>query len=484
MSKNIFPLLAFTAMLFAAFSCTDNTALQEKVDELDSRLARVEETIRNLNGEVARIQEIVNKLSSGYVVTSCEKTTDGYRITFSDKSYIDISNGKDGEDAKSPEIGVRQDTDGNWYWTLGGAWLTDAAGRRVKANGDDAVAPTVKVQDGYWWLSTDGGASWSRLAPYYDPAATVIKSVDAESDPLCITITLSDGTVIILPRRQELAIAFDSDTVAAFAPGETRSLGFTLTGGTEKNVVKAIGQGGWIASVTMESSSRGVLSVTAPDPIVTCEVVVIASDGYGYTVIGSLDLEEGVVRFITTGISIGGDGGSVELEVEANADYTVIPDVDWVTVTQTRSIRKEVLVFNVSGNYSTERFCTVSLVAGGEVRSTAVIAQDAAFFEDGFGVSSPEGKVCVYDRSTDLTGLHDEDGKTWSRILLPSTLTCYEIGPIPSSPEAGTCFDGTLSVVRDGSARESYDRTFTVVDHTENRIRLTDSEGFYYVLRD
>lgn len=480
MQKNFSRLFLVTAALFAAFSCSDNSALQEKIDALDSRLAKVEETIRNLNGEVARIQEIVNKLSSGYVVTSCEKTTEGYRITFSDKSSIDISNGKDGQ---TPAIGVRQDADGNWYWTLGGAWLTDEAGHRVKANGDDAVAPSVKVEDGYWWLSTDGGSSWSRLAPYYDPAATVIKSVDAESDPLCITVTLSDGTVIVLPKRQALSITFDSDTIAAFAPGETRSLGFTLSGGTEKNVVKAVGQGGWIASVTMESSSRGTLFVTAPDPIVNCEVVVIASDGYGYTVIGSLDLEEGVVHFVTTGTSIGGDGGSVELDVEANADYTVIPDADWVALADTRSTRKDVLVFNVSGNYSTERFCTVSLVADGEVRSTAVIAQDAAYFEDGFGVSSPQGKVCLYDRTSDLTGLHDEDGKTWSRILHPSTLTCYEIGPIPSSSGTGTSFDGALCVMQDG-AQEHFDRTFTVVERTEGRIRLLDNEGFYYVLRN
>lgn len=47
----------------------------------------------------------------------------GYTITFSKSNPITIYHGKDGqdgEDGTTPTIGVKQDADGVYYWTLNG----------------------------------------------------------------------------------------------------------------------------------------------------------------------------------------------------------------------------------------------------------------------------------------------------------------------------------------------------------------------------
>lgn len=54
----------------------------------------------------------------------------------------DGTDGQDGKDGQSPIVGVKLDTDGNYYWTIQmpnettPKWLTDAKGNKVKANGD------------------------------------------------------------------------------------------------------------------------------------------------------------------------------------------------------------------------------------------------------------------------------------------------------------------------------------------------------------
>ena len=488
LKKTVLAVMA-AAALFAG-ACT-NTELQDKVDNLDARLSKVEAAIEKINGDISTLRQIVNKLSEGYVVTSCDEIDGGYRITFSDGSYVDILNGKDGRDGRegadgrdgsTPEIGLKQDPDnGNWYWTLGGEWLTDPSGARIKANGEDAITPEVKTEGGYWWLSTDGGESWEKLAPYHDPSANVISEI--RQDERTITLTLSDGTEIVLPRKQKLEISFDGDTITAFTPGETKSLGFTVTGGTEKNTVKAVGQGGWIASVKMTDPYKGTLYVTAPDPVVDCDVVIIASDGEGYTVIGSLSLEEGTIQFTADSYTVSGKGGTLQVHVSTNVKYVPVPDSDWVSFSETKSVREDVLVFDVKENMGPERVCRINLLVDGIVRAQATIAQDAVALPGRFGISSPSGKVFSHNCATGQTGVYEAGGKSFSRLLVPASLLSYEIGPIPGDATAGTVFNGSLSVFEKGTVTMDAARTFTVLDISGSVIRLTDNENWYYVLR-
>jgi hypothetical protein len=141
--------------------------------------------------------------------------------------------GVDGENGHSPVVGVRKDADGVYYWTIDGEWMLDADGQKVPAtgkdgedaeegaDGKDGVTPLLKIEDGYWFVSYDGGTLWTKLykavgengadgadgAPGQDgedgkdgkDSDSFFQSVDTSSSEDYIILTLSDGTQIKLP---------------------------------------------------------------------------------------------------------------------------------------------------------------------------------------------------------------------------------------------------------------------------------------------
>ena len=79
------------------------------------------------------MQTIVTALQNNDYITSVDPLTEngkvvGYTIKFAKSNPIVIYNGKDGADGNTPVIGVKKDTDGIYYWTLDGEWLTDEKG--------------------------------------------------------------------------------------------------------------------------------------------------------------------------------------------------------------------------------------------------------------------------------------------------------------------------------------------------------------------
>ena len=72
--------------------------------------------------------------------------TVGYTISFRLADPITIYNGAKGTDGETPQIGLTQAEDDNWYWTLNGELLTDADNNPIRANGQDRVtAPTPQI---------------------------------------------------------------------------------------------------------------------------------------------------------------------------------------------------------------------------------------------------------------------------------------------------------------------------------------------------
>ena len=86
--------------------------------------------------------------------------TIGYVISFVHGDPITIYNGKNGENGHTPIIGVKKDEDGKWYWTIDDEWLLNENGEKVCA---DVQVPKLKIEDDYWWVSYDDGATWSKL---------------------------------------------------------------------------------------------------------------------------------------------------------------------------------------------------------------------------------------------------------------------------------------------------------------------------------
>ena len=132
--KKIFTLLMIAMVGFALTGCRQR--IWDELDELDNRVTALEEIAQKMNSDIAAIQTILNAIQNNVFVTDVIKTPEGYTIQFSDGTSAVISNGTDGSNA--PVISIKQDTDGNYYWTINGEWLI-VDGERVRANGHDGM---------------------------------------------------------------------------------------------------------------------------------------------------------------------------------------------------------------------------------------------------------------------------------------------------------------------------------------------------------
>ena len=208
MKKLSLLLLGLTICLFSA--CHND--IWDAIDGLDSRVTKLEELCKEMNTNITSLQTIVSVLQSNDFITGIVEIKKngeliGYTITFGKHDPITIYHGQDGKDgadgkdgqdgqngsANTPVIGVAQDTDGVYYWTLNGEWLLDDNGNKLPVSGKDGqngtngsngqdgadgkdgqdgedgqdgkdgITPQLKIEDGYWYISYDNGATWTEL---------------------------------------------------------------------------------------------------------------------------------------------------------------------------------------------------------------------------------------------------------------------------------------------------------------------------------
>ena len=202
--------------------CYDDSALQEQIGSLSGQLQDYEARLKELeritaqqNTNISSLQTIVTALQDKDYVTSVAPINEGdevvgYTITFSKSGAVTIYNGKDGY---VPAMGVKQDTDGLWYWTVDGEWLHDSDGDKVRASaadgedgepgtpGQSGVTPQLKILDGYWYVSYDGGKTWEEETlgqATGDKGYTMFAEVTYDENN--VYITMADGEKLTLPR--------------------------------------------------------------------------------------------------------------------------------------------------------------------------------------------------------------------------------------------------------------------------------------------
>ena len=161
--------------LLSLVSCTeyDEVAMWNKNEDMGSRLAALEELCSRLNTNIVSLQQIVEALQGNDYVTGVVPVVEngetvGYTISFSKSGPVTIYHGKKGENGQNgttPVIGVEQDTDGLYYWTLDGEWLTDDEGSKILAQGmAGKSAYELAVDKGYRgtldeWLASLNGSN-------------------------------------------------------------------------------------------------------------------------------------------------------------------------------------------------------------------------------------------------------------------------------------------------------------------------------------
>jgi prefoldin subunit 5 len=155
----------------------------------------------------------------------------------------------------------------------------------------------------------------------------------------------------------EFSIVFDDSEVGILAGGTT-SVGYTITGATDKTTVKALGQNGWSAKVTPEGTDKGKITVTAPNPLTEDEIIVLVYDGEYRTIMSSINFVTGVVTPSQTAVELEAEAGTVDITVTSNLIYKVsIPEdaKDWLSTVETRATHTETITFAYTANEFTIR---------------------------------------------------------------------------------------------------------------------------------
>lgn len=522
--KNLLYLLVITTLAIPLFySCTDISGLENKIDNLDERVAALEKLTAQLNVDIASMKVVVSALQNNDFVTSVSEIKEsgkvvGYTVTFVKSGKISLYNGKDGvtpklearlhpadgiyywwlndnwvtdndgswlrvegakgeagadgkdgtppklkiengfwmlstdngetwrnigkaigepgADGATPVVGIRQFTDGMYYWTLNGEFMLDDAGNKIKAQGEngqdgtpgiDGITPQLKIENGFWMLSTDNGETWTNMGTAVGGDGDSFFQ-NVTQDDNYVYMQLKDGSMIKLPKEKSLSISFDEWQNIAITGGATKTLNYTVTGATSETIVKALGQNGWRATVTPVDNTTGTIAVTAPDPITDDEVLVWVYDGKTKTIMSSLNFVTGVITVASNAYSLPKEAVSQQVTVNTNIDYVVdIPEdaKSWLSVASTRSaMRTETLTFNLTENKGFTRFATVTLK-----NNAGKVLQSIAFEQAGGAVS-----VNVETPGTLSTLITEDQKQNAIKLMVSGTLNSDDFLVIKQMP--------------------------------------------------
>ncbi|MCM1301587.1 MAG: leucine-rich repeat protein, partial [Bacteroides cellulosilyticus] len=314
--KRFFFLSVAVVLLFGCGGDYDDSALLDRMDGLEERVAKLEELCKQLNSGIADLQTLTAALQqndwiTGVVPVSQNGEQVGYTITFAKNGPITVYNGKDGADGKDgagsgsagtpymPEIGVEA-VDGVYYWTLDGQPLTDSAGNRIPTTGEAGAAgetgeagltPQFKIEEGDWYLSYDGIA-WQRLGRATGDKGEVGASGDSlfsdvQDTDDAVIFTLADGkTTITIPRLRGLTVKFQEKGADVekleFARNESKTITYTISGlvGDAEPIVKVemlYANGVYTPTVT-PNGATGRINIKTANPTAN-KLILTVSDG-------------------------------------------------------------------------------------------------------------------------------------------------------------------------------------------------------------
>lgn len=268
--------LIYALTLCTITGCKDNSGLSGLLNDYDYRISALEQLCKQLNTNVDALQTLVNAQQTGDYITAITPIKEngveiGYTISFAQHDPITIyhgANGKDGQngtngtDGHTPVIGVAQDTDGTYYWTLDGEWLLDDNGNKLRVTGEngadgtngtngtngtdgtDGITPQLKIENDYWYISYDNGATWTQLGKAKGDKGdkgtdgtngtngkdgkdgdSMFQSVTYDDDNVYFTLT--NGTILIVSKNGGVIQIINGTIMSKFSVSSTKKVYFS-----------------------------------------------------------------------------------------------------------------------------------------------------------------------------------------------------------------------------------------------------------------
>jgi len=409
--KKVLTALSVLAAMFCA--CTEIDELNSKVNELEDRMSAVEKLCDEMNSDIALLQKVA-KAQEGYCyIESIQQLSDGVAISFTDGSTYSLKNGEKGgkgdkgiqgekgDTGASPIVSIGVDG-GVSYWKVNDEWIL-VEGKKVSAIG---VTPQMKIENQKWMISYDAGATWNEVAPAYDESTAITISQTEDE----VTFSLHDGTKYVIAKTPGFKFKVSDVEAIAMAAGSTKDIPYTISKGDE--TVRFIVQGNnYSAVVVPTDATKGIIKVTAPDPIVEGWVLVTAvQNSTGESKAQYLEFGHGDVAVVLDAQQVETLGGIASVAVKSNIEYNVTIPVeaqDWISlVPQTKGYTVDTLKFNVLPNYTgTPRQATVTVTPAEGAETSFVISQAGEAISPEFGEPSISSTAKGYEADTVLVNV-------------------------------------------------------------------------------
>lgn len=396
--KKLLHIIAVIAVLCCACGKEyDDSELVGRVTDLEGRVLKIEQLCQQMNTNISSLQTIVSALQNNDYVTGVTPVVEngktvGYTISFTKSPAITVYHGKDGTDGKDgqdgadgksyvPVIGVKQDADGIYYWTLDGKWLTDSSGNKIKAEGRDGkdgqngrtgVTPKFKIEDDCWAISYDNGGSWTKLGKATGDNGrdgdSFFRSVSHDDDN--VYFVLDDGTTLTLPKTSPLSITFDESDLVVMSPNSVREVGYSVTSKAEAVQVEVTSSADIKAKVIEDviNGKTGRIRISTGPVIDEYSKVIVFVSIRGKLIMRSITFEEaGLAIDDNAEKSVSAKGGEVTLEFLSNIECeAVIPDdaKSWISVVpETRVLEKQKITINIEPNRGYDRKADISVAS-------------------------------------------------------------------------------------------------------------------------
>lgn len=325
----------------------DDSEVWEELNNHEQRILALEKTI---NTDLVNLQGIVGQLENMVYVSTVTPTANGFTLTFTDGKTYTISNGTDGTDGTdgtngtTPVIGVKQDTDGFFYWTVNGEWLLDADGKKVRTTGDkgedgqDAVAPKVKLENNKWYISLDNGVTWTEAGAAAVVGESLFKSVALDAAGENVIFTFQDNSTITIPivhKETKLQLIFDDSQILSILSGETATVDYTIVIPEGETVeFDTFENNGYSVKVTPADATSGTIAVTAPNPAVKGKVLFILTGSKGSSFVKTVTINgDPTMSTDKTEYNVDAKAGELTIAVKANVAYTseIEAGKTWIT---------------------------------------------------------------------------------------------------------------------------------------------------------
>lgn len=259
-------------LLMCGFAACDTTDLERDINSLKDRVEDYEAQVQKLNDDMNIIRVL---LDGNKTITSYSFDGTNYTLTLSNGETLTLTQGV--VEANYPSITIDEES---------GNWIIAGKDSGIKAEAEDGkdapYTPQFKIENENWWVSYDGGVTWTDLGEKAtgDPSgeSSLISNVTLASDGNSITIKLSDNKSYTIPVVKDLVCEI---TEPELADGEMWYIG--SNGATLKvkvniqpgDIIRPVVPADWKAEITEQNEGELKVKVTPPEDYASKCVVTI-----------------------------------------------------------------------------------------------------------------------------------------------------------------------------------------------------------------